>query len=614
MDIFQEIKEEMKDLYLRFNGPIVIMFSGGKDSSLVLTEWWFALKEIPKEQLTKTVHVICGNTMVETPLMTAYVKETMKKIQAQAEIDGLPIKTHLVEPEMKNRYFFKMLGRGNLPPTPTSDKNRWCTFNLKQIPTQSVIEEIIKEAPIHFSFEADVLGKQESIKAHIEQSSLEEHYNVLMCLGVRNEESARRRNSIKKHSFGDDSKFAKHATYKNILCYHPIKYVTNDELLFYFLELGTLPFGVTLTELERQYGTSFAECGLKHSNDQDVSCGVSGSRQGCWICPLSKPDDPMLIGLIEEGYKSYRYLLDWKKLHIAMRNDIRYREFKRRVKINQHLKGLKQKEIKQTNLFQFDAEQKAQNYFETYQRAESEGYDPGGFTIEARRILLEYLLYIQEKMNTQLIEEEEVQAILQAWVDTDNYVVSREELRPQPFVYDGPVEFDEKGNLKSKKKEKNGNPYPVFFVDIEFNMEEDELIHFLKKRQSITGRSIFCFPSYVEYEKERVVWNKATFVVCNKDVATQGDAKVFVWRWLGWLDEGMSKEKRNEACRYLILSAISEGLANKYKKLAESKSSAQTKQDKRAPMKYFMNLMPSNTDTTEPIPLIEQTDGQLALF
>lgn len=618
MDIFQEIREEIKELYLKFNGPIAIMFSGGKDSSLTLTEWWLALKEIPKEKRTKTIHVICGDTMVETPLMTSYVKTTMNKIQKQAEIDDLPIETHLVQPEMKNRYFYKMLGRGNLPPTPNSDLNRWCTGNMKQTPTQAVIESIIKTAPINFSYEVDSIESVEATFEDVNQSSLEDKYNVLMSLGVRNEESARRRNSIKKHSLGDDTKFARHSTYKNILCYHPVKYVTNDELLFYFLELGTLPFGVTLTELEKQYGTSFAECGLKHSNDQETSCGVSGSRSGCWTCPLSKPDDPMLIGLIQEGYEQYQYLLDWKKLHIAMRNDVRYREIKRRVRINQHIKGAKlREEIEQTDLFDLDGEQKSKNYFVTYQRAINEGYDPGGFTIEARKILLEYLLYIQDKSQEILIEEEEVEAILQAWIDTDGYEVKREDLRNQPFNYDGPIECDPQGNVRMKKKEKDGNHYPLFYVDIELNKGEDDLIVFLKNRTSITGRSIFCFPSYEEYEKEGVVWNKATFIVCNEDVKTAEQASIYVWRWLGWLDEGMSKEKINEACKYLMLSAISEGLANKYNSNRIESVNADTinNNEKVSEMwKLDINLISKTDVTDESVAFSELDNGQLSMF
>lgn len=552
------IREEIKEEYLRFNGTFAIMFSGGKDSSLVLTLWWQALKEIPKELRVKPVYVICGDTMVETPLMTAYVRRTMEKIQEQAKLDDLPIITSLVQPEMRNRYFYKMLGRGNLPPTPTSNTGRWCTGNLKQTPTQKVIEEIIKNAQTTFDSNLfnDRTGEGPT------QASFEEGYKVHMSLGVRNEESARRRGSIDKHAFSKESKYAKHSDYNEILCFHPVKFVTNDELLFYFLELETLPFGITLQELEKQYGSSFSECGLQHSKMQDKSCGIAGSRSGCWVCPLARPNDPMLLGLIEEeGLTNYSYLLDWKKAHMAMRNDVRYREVKRRVKEKNHKKSYELKNTGQSSIFDLDEyEYDGDVYFENYQRAESV-FDPGGFTVEARKILLEYLLYIQVKVGEPLIQEEEVKSIVAAWQQTDEIIIQYEDLKPKEFQFDGTISYDAEGNIK-----KTDNPYPVFYIDVEMNMSDDELIQYLKDRQRQTGRSLFCFPSYQEFENEKLVWNKATFVVCYTNIETEEKARELVWSWLGWTEES-TEETQNVSIRYLFTSALGEALEKKYELL-----------------------------------------------
>jgi DNA sulfur modification protein DndC len=586
-DTMRAIIEEMKEEYSRFNGTFVIMFSGGKDSSLVLTLWWQALKEIPKEYRKKPVYVISGDTMVETPLMTTYVRSTLKKIQKQAEIDELPIITKLVQPEIKNRYFYKVLGRGNLPPTPNSNIGRWCTGNLKQTPTQKVIQEIIKNARTDFS--DTNLYHQYWADEEVKQSSFDEGYKVHMSLGVRNEESARRRHSIEKHAFNKKSKFARHSDYKEIICYHPIKFVTNDELLFYFLELGeTLPFGVTLEELERQYGSSFAECGLQHSKNQGKSCGIVGSRSGCWVCPLARPDDPMLLGLIQEGMTTYSYLLDWKKTHIAMRNDVRYREVKRRVKEKNHQMNYELQRQGQSTIFDLEQfEYQSDYYFENYQRAESV-FDPGGFTVQARRILLEYLLYIQEKVGEPLIEEEEVKAILAAWEETDGIVVRYEELSPKAFEFDGTISFDANGKIK-----KTDNPYPIFFIDVELNMSEDELIHYLKKRQQQTQQSFFCFPSYEEFKDEKLVWNKATFVVCDKNIKTKEEATEHVWKWLGWI-ENTTDETQNISIRYLFTSSIGAALTKKYERLKKQKL--------------------AKGRAEEYVPLIENEDGQLALW
>lgn len=49
-----------------------------------------------------------------------------------------------------------------------------------------------------------------------------------------------------------------------------------------------------------------------------------------------------------------------------------------------------------------------------FKRTEKGEYAPGGLTVEGIRMLLEYLLFTQQEMNTSLISEEEIEAVLQA--------------------------------------------------------------------------------------------------------------------------------------------------------------------------------------------------------
>lgn len=203
-----------------------------------------------------------------------------------------------------------------------------------------------------------------------------------------------------------------------------------------------------------------------------------------------------------------------------MRNDVRYREVKRRVKEKNHKKNYQLKLLGQTTIFDLDEfEYQSEYYFENYQRAEPV-FDPGGFTVEARKILLEYLLYIQEKAGELLIEENEIKAIIKAWEETDGIVYRYEDIQPREFHFDGTIAFDAEGKIK-----KTDNPNPIFFVDIEMNMEEDELIYYLKKRQK--------------------------------------EAYKFVWDWLGWT-KNSNEETQNISLRYLFTSAIGDALNKKY--------------------------------------------------
>ena len=71
---FQEIIEELIDQYLeedRYNRPWIIGFSGGKDSTVLLTLVWLALSKLKMDgvKLNRNVYVVCNDTMVENPVI-----------------------------------------------------------------------------------------------------------------------------------------------------------------------------------------------------------------------------------------------------------------------------------------------------------------------------------------------------------------------------------------------------------------------------------------------------------------------------------------------------------------------------------------------------------------
>ena len=76
----------------------------------------------------------------------------------------------------------------------------------------------------------------------------------------------------------------------------------------------------------------------------------------------------------------------------------------------------------------------------------------GGLTVEGRRMLLEYLLYIQQEMNTSLISEEEIEAVLQGWYDTDGIRVYRDELEPIHHACLGELVFKPDCTINEEKR------------------------------------------------------------------------------------------------------------------------------------------------------------------
>jgi len=81
-----------------------------------------------------------------------------------------------------------------------------------------------------------------------------------LWLAVRNEESARRRASIAKHEESTHSFFAEHTSIPELRVFHPVKFVTGDEIFFTLGAMDKLPFGVDTQELFSHYGADVLEC------------------------------------------------------------------------------------------------------------------------------------------------------------------------------------------------------------------------------------------------------------------------------------------------------------------------------------------------------------------
>ncbi|MBK5503153.1 phosphoadenosine phosphosulfate reductase [Bacillus sp. TH12] len=116
VDVYKEIKEEMKKVYLS-RDCCFVGYSGGKDSSaMMLKLLWDAIAELPLEERTNPIHVLTSEVGVETPAMTAYISRTLQKIQENADKQNLSFVVHSVQPLMRESYWYKVIGRGVLPP------------------------------------------------------------------------------------------------------------------------------------------------------------------------------------------------------------------------------------------------------------------------------------------------------------------------------------------------------------------------------------------------------------------------------------------------------------------------------------------------------------------
>lgn len=271
--------------------PWIIGFSGGKDSTVLLTLVWKALLKIrlefdPPYQLKRPVYVVCNDTMVENPIIAEYVDGVLEKIENAARDQGLPFFVKKTTPKLEETFWINVIGKGY--PVPNSSF-RWCTDRLKIRPTSSFLHEQIDE-------------KGEAI----------------VLLGTRYEESKSREQSIRKHET-EGNRLAKHATDINTWVYAPIKELMTEEI-WYIINTVESPWGFDNSILFQIYSDASAddyECPTVVTNKNHSSCGQS--RFGCWTCTVVKKDKSM-SSLVENGQEWLKPLVEFRNRLVEGRN------------------------------------------------------------------------------------------------------------------------------------------------------------------------------------------------------------------------------------------------------------------------------------------------------
>jgi len=310
--MFQEIKSksveniisEIIDQYTYADDtdrPWIIGFSGGKDSTVLLTLVWIALRRIREDfpnpyQLRRPVHVVCNDTMVENPIIETYVDDVLAKIEIAAREQNLPIFVKKTTPKLDESFWVNVIGRGYPVPNNTF---RWCTDKLKIKPTASFLLEQIDE-------------KGEAI----------------VLLGTRYEESASREKSMRKHEV-KGNRLSKHTVSANTYVYAPIKDLMLEQI-WYIINTVPSPWGFDNSILFKIYSDASAddyECPTVVTDKKHTSCGQS--RFGCWTCTVVKKDKSM-TALVEKGQEWMKPLMNYRNSLVEQRNLGENRRDKRR--------------------------------------------------------------------------------------------------------------------------------------------------------------------------------------------------------------------------------------------------------------------------------------------
>jgi DNA sulfur modification protein DndC len=285
---------EIQELYCADQIPWVLGYSGGKDSSAIVQLIWNAIAQLPPEKLTKIIYIITTDTLVENPIVSAWVTKSLARMKITAQNHNLPIEPHLLIPEAGQSYWTALIGKGY--PTP-SHQFRWCTPRLKIDPSNRFIRNVIRS-----------------------------NGEAIVVLGTRKTESSNRAEIMAKREKGRvRERLCPHPHLPSSLLYTPIENWRNDEVWMYLMQWEN-PWGHSNKDLFAMYrgATEDNDCPLV-VDTSTPSCG--NSRFGCWVCTLVDSDKSLTAMIQNDEEKEWlQPLVDFR---LELDNDRAKRDFRR---------------------------------------------------------------------------------------------------------------------------------------------------------------------------------------------------------------------------------------------------------------------------------------------
>ncbi|MDB9523456.1 DNA phosphorothioation system sulfurtransferase DndC [Dolichospermum circinale CS-1225] len=297
VEYIQALTTEIQELYCLDEIPWVVGYSGGKDSTATLQLIWNAISELPPEKRTKKIYVITTDTLVENPIVAAWVRNSLEQMKFESQKQRLPFEPHLLSPDFKETFWVGLIGKGY--PAPRG-KFRWCTERLKINPSNRFIRDVVRN-----------------------------NGEAIVVLGTRKAESLKRAHRMKKlEAQRVRDHLSPNMNLPNSLVYSPIEDWENDDVWIYLMQWEN-PWKYSNKELFAIYRGASAdnECPLV-VDTTTPSCG--SSRFGCWVCTLVSQDKSLTAMIQNDEEKEWMQpLLDFRK-ELDLEENRNRRDFRRR--------------------------------------------------------------------------------------------------------------------------------------------------------------------------------------------------------------------------------------------------------------------------------------------
>lgn len=352
---FAVIKKEMELVYLHDRRPWMIGYSGGKDSTLLCQLVFEMLEGLPEKKRWKPVYIVTSDTMVENPIVKAYMHKMSKAINDASAAKNLNVQAHIIYPEIRQTFWSLVIGLGY--PTPEPPGFRWCTERLKINPSNAFTYNTIKKDG-----------------------------EIVILLGVRKAESAARSRSISSREI-EGKILTPHPQIAKAYVYSPLSEIQNKNVWEYLLQgEGKSAWDTDNNYLYNLYrGESLSEEDSVVGQVDKENMKITGnSRFGCWICTMVK-EDKSLKNFIDHGATDLIPLRDFRNWLVELRANPEARDYRRR-------NG------------------------SVYLTASGD-FGRGPFTMEARKEILRRLLRLEVETGFELITSDELKMIDKLWED-----------------------------------------------------------------------------------------------------------------------------------------------------------------------------------------------------
>jgi 3'-phosphoadenosine 5'-phosphosulfate sulfotransferase (PAPS reductase)/FAD synthetase len=266
-DLFFEIVGRIKPVLIKNTCRIACSF--GKDSNLVLSaaleahKQALSNKDISSEKPFIVTHIDTG---VDDIFVRSQVAYEVRELKNYCEKHGINLVYLTAKPPVRYSWSVMYLSGMKLPSFAKSSAD--CSVVLKIDPAKKLERELTKQ-----------------------------YGDIVTILGVRNDESARRRASIKRHGMDDVNIIEKKVNGQVVRTLAPIVDLTTDDVFAILRRSGTQPIVNTLYPIPtykahnklliKLYGDAQETCPVASfqpaAEARSGSCG-NGSRFGCYTC------------------------------------------------------------------------------------------------------------------------------------------------------------------------------------------------------------------------------------------------------------------------------------------------------------------------------------------